>query len=91
MVTTSNSCALVGTDAELVEVEGTINLAPADPCKLGSGLDLPIAARGIDRRIKLARTSADRLDPDNLDAGRLREATGHHDAPPTADLLSHVR
>lgn len=88
MVTTSNSCTLVGIDAE---VECTINLAPADLRKPGSGLVLPIAVRGIDRLIKVARTIADLLDPDDLDAVRLREATAHRDADPTADLVSHVR
>lgn len=91
MVTTSNSCTLVGIDAELVEVECTINLAPADLRKPGSSLACPIAARSIDRLIKVARTIADRLDPDDLDAGRLRDATAHRDAAPTADLVSSVR
>lgn len=88
---TSNSCTFVGIDAELVEVEGTINLAPADPRKLGSGIDLPIAARSIDWLITVARTIADPLDPDDLDTGRPREATSHRDAAPTAALVSHVR
>jgi hypothetical protein len=91
MVTTSNSCTLVGIDAEIVEVECTLNLAPADLRKPGSRLDLPILARSIDRLIQIARTIADRLDLDDLDAGRLREATAHRDAAPTADLVSHVR
>ena len=91
MVTTSNSCTLVGIDAEIVEVECTINLAPADRRKPGSRLNLPIAARSIDRLIQIARTFADPLDPDDLDAGRLREATAHRDAATTADLVSHVR
>jgi len=91
MVTTSNSSTLVGIDAEIVEVECTINRAPADLRKPGSRLDLPIAARSIDRLIKIARTIAARLDPDDLDAGRLGEATAHGNAAPTTDLGSHVR
>jgi len=91
VVTTSNSCTLVGIDAELVEVECTISLAPADLRKPGSGLTRTIAARTIDPLIKVARTIADLLDPDDLDAGHLREATAHHDAAPTVDLVSHVR
>ena len=31
------------------------------------------------------------LDPDGLDAGRLREATAHGDAALTTDLVSHVK
>jgi len=91
MVATSNSCPLGGIDAEIVDVECTISLAPADLRKPGNRLDLPIAARGIDRRIKVARTIAARLAPDDLAAGRQGEATAHHDAAPTVDLGSHVR
>lgn len=91
MATTSSSCTLVGIDAKHVELECTINLASADLRKPGSDLARPIAARSIDRLIKVARTIADPLDSDDLDAGRLREATAHRDAAPTADLVSHVR
>jgi len=86
VVITSNSCIFVGTDAELVEVEGTINLVPADPCKPGGRFDQLIAARGIDRLIKVARTMADPLDPDDLDSGRCARpwAIAMRPPPPTS-------
>jgi predicted ATPase with chaperone activity len=47
-------------------------------------------ARRIDRLIKVARTIADLLGQDDLDAGCLLEAAACRDADPTADLVFHV-
>jgi predicted ATPase with chaperone activity len=47
-------------------------------------------ARGIDRLIKVARTIADLLGQDGMDAGCPLEAAAYRDADPTADLVSHV-
>jgi predicted ATPase with chaperone activity len=67
----------------------TINLARADLRRLGSGLELPSATRGIDRRI--ARTIADRAGQDDIDARCRLEAATYHDAAPTANLVPHAR
>ncbi len=47
-------------------------------------------ARSIDRLIKVARTVADLLDQDDIDAGCLLEAAGFRDVDPIADLVSEV-
>ena len=47
-------------------------------------------ARGIDRLIKVARTVADLLGQDDIDAGCLLEAAAFRDVDPTADLVSQV-
>jgi predicted ATPase with chaperone activity len=47
-------------------------------------------ARRIDRLIKVARTIADLLGQDDLDAGCLLEAAAYRGADPTTDLVSHV-
>jgi magnesium chelatase family protein len=44
-------------------------------------------ARSVDRMIKVARTVADLLGQDAIDAGALREAAGYRDVDPTADYL----
>ena len=43
-------------------------------------------ARSIDRLIKVARTIADLLDQDDIDAGCLVEAAHYRDVDPMADL-----
>lgn len=43
-------------------------------------------ARSIDRLLKVARTIADLLDQDDIDAGCLLEAAGYRELDPTADL-----
>ncbi len=48
-------------------------------------------ARSIDRLIKVARTIADLLGQDDIDAGCLLEAAAYRDVDPTADLVPHVR
>jgi len=47
-------------------------------------------ARSIDRLIKVARTIADLLGQDDIDAGCLLEAAAYRDVDPTADLVPHV-
>jgi magnesium chelatase family protein len=47
-------------------------------------------ARSIDRLIKVARTIADLLGQDDLDAGCLLEAAAYRAVDPTADLVPHV-
>jgi magnesium chelatase family protein len=47
-------------------------------------------ARSIDRLIKVARTVADLLGQDNIDAGCLLEAAAYRDVDPTADLVHPV-
>jgi magnesium chelatase family protein len=47
-------------------------------------------ARSIDRLIKVARTIADLLGQDDIDAGCLLEAAAYRDADPAADLVPHV-
>ena len=47
-------------------------------------------ARSIDRLIKVARTIADLMGQDELDAGCLLEAAAFRDVDPTADLVSQV-
>jgi magnesium chelatase family protein len=47
-------------------------------------------ARSIDRLIKVARTIADLLGQDDIDAGCLLEAAAYRDSDPTADLVPHV-
>jgi magnesium chelatase family protein len=47
-------------------------------------------ARGIDRLIRVARTIADLIDQDDIDAGCLLEAAAYRDVDPTADLAPHV-
>jgi magnesium chelatase family protein len=45
-----------------------------------------ITARSIDRLIKVARTIADLLGQDGIDAGSLVEAASYRDVDPTLDL-----
>jgi magnesium chelatase family protein len=47
-------------------------------------------ARSVDRLIKVARTVADLLGQDDIDAGCLLEAAGYRDVDPLADLVSEV-
>ena len=47
-------------------------------------------ARSVDRLIKVARTIADLMDQDDIDAGCLLEAAAYRDVDPTADLMSEV-
>jgi magnesium chelatase family protein len=47
-------------------------------------------ARSVDRLIKVARTIADLVGQDELDAGSLLESAAFRDANPTADLVSQV-
>ena len=47
-------------------------------------------ARSIDRLIKVARTIADLLGQDDIDAGCLLEAAAYRDVDPTADFVPHV-
>jgi magnesium chelatase family protein len=47
-------------------------------------------ARSVDRLIKVARTIADLLGQDDIDAGCLLEAAAYRDLDPTADLVSQV-
>jgi magnesium chelatase family protein len=47
-------------------------------------------ARSIDRLIKVARTVADLIGQDDIDAGCLLEAAAFRDVDPTADLVSQV-
>ncbi|TMQ10648.1 MAG: hypothetical protein E6J91_25760 [Deltaproteobacteria bacterium] len=47
-------------------------------------------ARSIDRLIKVARTIADLLGQDDIDAGCLLEAAVYRDVDATADLVPHV-
>ena len=47
-------------------------------------------ARSIDRVIKVARTIADLLGQDHIDAGCLLEAAAYRDVDPTAELVPHV-
>ena len=47
-------------------------------------------ARSIDRLIKVARTVADLLGQDDIDAGCLLEAAGYRDVDPLADLASEI-
>ena len=46
-------------------------------------------ARSIDRLIKVARTIADLIGQDDIDAGCLLEAAAYRDVDPTADLVPH--
>ncbi len=48
------------------------------------------AARSIDRLIKVARTIADLLGQDDIDAGCLLEAAAYREVGPTANLVPHV-
>jgi magnesium chelatase family protein len=69
-------------------------------CKLDSLGELTLAnlvtkrrsftARSIDRLIKVARTIADLLGQDDIDAGCLLEAAAYRDVDPAADLVPHV-
>jgi len=47
-------------------------------------------ARSIDRLLKVARTVADLLGQDDIDAGCLVEAANYRDVDPTADVLPQV-
>jgi magnesium chelatase family protein len=47
-------------------------------------------ARSIDRLIKVARTIADLIGQDDIDAGCLLEAAAYRDVDPTADFVPHV-
>ena len=47
-------------------------------------------ARSIDRLIKVARTVADLLGQDDIDAGCLLEAAAFRDVDPAADLVSQL-
>jgi magnesium chelatase family protein len=47
-------------------------------------------ARSVDRLIKVARTIADLLGQDDIDAGCLDEAASFRDVDPTGDLVPHV-
>jgi magnesium chelatase family protein len=47
-------------------------------------------ARSVDRLIKVARTIADLMGQDDIDAGCLLEAAAFRDVDPTADLVSQV-
>jgi len=47
-------------------------------------------ARSVDRLIKVARTIADLLDQDDIDAGCLLEAAAYRDVDPTAHLATQV-
>ena len=47
-----------------------------------------VTARSVDRLIKVARTVADLLGQDDIDAGCLLEAAGFRDVDPLADLVS---
>ena len=46
-------------------------------------------ARSVDRLIKVARTIADLIGQDDIDAGCLLEAASFRDVDPTADLVRH--
>ena len=48
-------------------------------------------ARSVDRLIKVARTIADLLGQDSIDAGCLAEAASYRDVDPTADFLPEAR
>jgi magnesium chelatase family protein len=47
-------------------------------------------ARSVDRLIKVARTVADLMSQDDIDAGCLLEAAGFRDVDPLADLVAEV-
>jgi magnesium chelatase family protein len=47
-------------------------------------------ARSVDRLLKVARTIADLLGEDEIDAGSLREAAAYRDVDPVADLLPQL-
>ena len=47
-------------------------------------------ARSVDRLIKVARTIADLLGQDDIDAGCLLEAAAYRDVDPTAHLVTQV-
>jgi magnesium chelatase family protein len=47
-------------------------------------------ARSVDRLIKVARTIADLMGQDDIDAGCLEEAASFRDVDPTAHLVPHV-
>jgi len=47
-------------------------------------------ARSIDRLIKVARTIADLVGQDSIDAGCLLEAASFRDVDPAADLVTQV-
>ena len=47
-------------------------------------------ARSVDRLLKVARTIADLLGEDEIDAGSLREAAAYRDVDPAAELLPQV-
>jgi hypothetical protein len=49
-----------------------------------------VTARSVDRLIKVARTVADLLGQDDIDAGCLLEAAGFRDVDPLADLASEI-
>jgi magnesium chelatase family protein len=49
-----------------------------------------LTARSIDRLIKVARTIADLLGQDDIDAGCLLEAASYRDTDPAADLVPQV-
>ncbi|HET7501900.1 MAG TPA: YifB family Mg chelatase-like AAA ATPase [Kofleriaceae bacterium] len=49
-----------------------------------------VTARSIDRLIKVARTVADLMSQDDIDAGCLLEAAAFRDVDPTAELVSRV-
>jgi magnesium chelatase family protein len=49
-----------------------------------------VTARSVDRLIKVARTVADLMSQDDIDAGCLLEAAGSRDIDPLDDLVSEV-
>ena len=49
-----------------------------------------VTARSVDRLIKVARTVADLMSQDDIDAGCLLEAAGFRDVDPLADLPSEI-
>jgi magnesium chelatase family protein len=69
-------------------------------CKLDSAGERTLAqlveqrrsftARSVDRLIKVARTIADLVGQDDIDAGCLLEAASYRDSDPAADLAHHI-
>jgi magnesium chelatase family protein len=47
-------------------------------------------ARSVDRLIKVARTIADLMSQDDIDAGCLLEAAAYRDVDPLADLVAQI-